>query len=62
MEPGQYEVAWKSFSQRMYPDKYVKFTQCFQRLVDGTTVKEATSMLTVGIGRCLIRVFFFETR
>ena len=50
MDLGQYAEAWTEFSRRMDPQKYVKFAECFQRLIQGTNVKEAESMVTVGIG------------
>ena len=50
MDPGQFETPWNEYTNRMDPDKYVKFAQSFHRLIEGTNVHEATSMLTVGIG------------
>ena len=53
MDPGQYEVFWNEYNKRMDPEKYNKFAQCFQRLIEGTNVKDAVSMVTVGIGKCI---------
>ena len=50
MDAGEYESLWTSYNKRFDPDKYVKFAECFHRLIQGTNVKEATSLLTVGIG------------
>ena len=50
MDPGEYESIRNEYNKRMDPDKYVKFADCFHRLIQGTNVTEATSMLTVGIG------------
>ena len=53
MDPGQYAEAWREFSGRMDPQKYVKFAECFQRLIKGTNVNKAESMVTVGIGEII---------
>ena len=50
MEPGQYATPWAEYTRRMEPNKYNKFADCFHRLIQGTNVYQATSMLTVGIG------------
>ena len=51
MDPGEYESFWAKYNQRMDPEKYTKFAQCFQRLIEGTNVTDAVSMVTVGIGK-----------
>ena len=56
MDPGEYETYWSEYSKRMDPDKYTKFAQCFQRLIEGTNVKDAVSMVTVGIGKCIVGI------
>ena len=53
MDAGEYESAWTSYNKRFDPDKYVKFAECFHRLIQGTNVEGATSLLTVGIGEFL---------
>ena len=53
MDAGEYESAWTSYNKRFDPDKYVKFADCFHRLIQGTNVEGATSLLTVGIGEFL---------
>ena len=51
MDPGQFETPWVEYTKRMDPDKYVKFAQCFHQLIQGTNLKEANSMLSIGIGQ-----------
>ena len=51
MDPGEYESFWAKYTRRMDPEKYTKFAQCFQRLIEGTNVTDAVSMVTVGIGK-----------
>ena len=43
MDPGQFEAPWTEYTRRMDPEKYTKFAQCFQRLIEGTNVEEAAS-------------------
>ena len=50
MDPGQFETPWNEYTNRMDPDKYNKFAECFHGLIEGTNVNEAESMVTVGIG------------
>ena len=56
MDAGEYETFWSEYSKRMDPEKYTKFAQCFQRLIEGTNVKDAVSMVTVGIGKCIVGI------
>ena len=51
MDPGQFETPWVEYTKRMDPEKYVKFVQCFDLLIQETNLKEATSMLSIGIGK-----------
>ena len=45
-----FEEAWKYYSKRFDPDKYVKFAECFTELTLGTSVSGAKSMISVGVG------------
>ena len=51
MDPGQFETPWVEYTKRMDPEKYVKFVQCFDLLIQETKIKETTSMLSIGIGK-----------
>ena len=45
-----FEEAWKYYCKRFDPDKYVKFDECFTELTLGTSVSEAKSKISVGVG------------
>ena len=52
-----YEEAWTHYTKRFDPNKYMKFTECFTELTAGTSVSEAKSMISVGVGES-VRLFF----
>ena len=64
MEGGEsgdlFEASWTRYSKRMDPDKYVKFTECLKGLIQGTSVSESTSMLSVGVGKVAVAVNITE--
>ena len=61
MDPGEYAEAWSEFSRRMDSHKYAKFSECFHRLIQGTNVNKAESMVAVGIGELNFSVSDFTT-
>ena len=46
-----YEEAWAHYVKRFDPKKYEKFTECFVDMTAKTNVRDAKSMITVGLGK-----------